>query len=213
MRSALRTRLASWRAWRDAPERISDTNCSTATDAPTRLSWPLEETQKLRGLIPIMRLLFDQQIAEHVNNDASDPDIGPLAHLILSGHTHAAHPAPPLPVDVTDIKQGTLGPYQLQLVGGALMLNKSIIRKAPPQGTAPGIADAPAEPTYGNASIYNPNQRGQILRIYHDTAKPFELEIVRTPIFSANGSVYREGRSMHMRMYIKAPRPASASRH
>ena len=36
MRSALRTRFASWCAWRDGPESTSETNCSTATDAPTR---------------------------------------------------------------------------------------------------------------------------------------------------------------------------------
>jgi len=168
---------------------------------PIVFPWLTSEIRTLAH-IPVMRMLDENRILEGLNNDSCDPDVGPLAHLILSGHTHAAHPSQGLPNDVTKIKQGRLGDFQFQLVAGALMLNKTTI-----QAIDSGSSSKPAyrATDFSNAST-DRNCRAQILRFYHDSARPEELKMYRIPVISVNGSVYRQGSPSQTTMYMTIPR-------
>jgi 3',5'-cyclic AMP phosphodiesterase CpdA len=176
-----------------------------AVHHPVAFPWLRKETKAL-GLFDVMYLLNESTIAEHLNNEASDPDIGPIAHLLLSGHTHTGHPAPPIPHDVTMIKQGTLGDFQLQLVGGALMLNKVVM----PPAARPASIRAPEtlkDSAFGNSSVESPLCCGHVLRLYYDDEKPMQLKLYRFPILTVSGSKYRQGMAEAITLYIKVARP------
>lgn len=164
---------------------------------PIAFPWSPSEIRTL-GHVPVMRMLDENRIVEDLNNNTCDPDVGPLAHLILSGHTHAAHPSRGIPDDVTQIKQGSLGDWQFQLVGGALMLNETAIKAG-----ASGSSSKPASnlTDFSNTST-DRNCRAQILRFYHDSARPEELKMYRIPIISVNGSVYRQGSPSRTTLYL-----------
>ncbi len=156
---------------------------------PLAFPWYRQET-KVLGIFPAMKLLQAESRIERLRNDVNDPPaLGPLAHLFLSGHTHIAHPAPgSLLPSVTSVSQATLGPYQLQMVGGSLMLNKHRRQTA---GTASSVDRADA--MYDPSTVLARNCQAQILRFRACEQRPGMLEMVRIPIFSENGSLYEEG--------------------
>src|SRR5713226_3015074 len=168
-----------------------------AVHHPIVFPWSPSDIQKF-GFIPVMRILDVDRVVEELNNEICDPDVGPLVHLILSGHTHAAHPASGIPGDVTEIKQGGLGDFQFQLVGGALMLNEAAIKANANQRRS--------TPNFSNSSIDSSFSRAQILRFYYDTARLHELMMYRIPILSVNGSIYRQGSPSRTTMYMATPK-------
>ena len=59
------------------------------------LGVPWEDSEvRAAGVFSAMKLLKDEERTRRLHNDKNDPvDFGPLVHLVLSGHTHLAHPA------------------------------------------------------------------------------------------------------------------------
>lgn len=159
---------------------------------PLAFPWDNSESRAY-GLAPQMRLLNDEAHARRLRNDNDDPKgAGSLAHLFLSGHTHASHPAPgALEGDVVDIFQGLLGRDQLQLVGGPLMLNRSRTHDQP-RDAKPAPTERDAE-LFKPASVLNYNCQAQILRFLASETRPGILQLVRIPVFSVDGSHYEVG--------------------
>ena len=151
------------------------------------VAFPWAESEVCRaGVVPQMRLKDDEHVANWLTNSADDPKgIGPLAHLILSGHTHLSHPAPGCSGDVVDIHQGLLSPYQLQLVGGALMLNKS-------RRVAQGLTAVPARQhdRFAPSTVDAARCQAQILRFMAAPELPGTIGLLRFPVLSADGTHY-----------------------
>lgn len=153
---------------------------------PVAFPWTADESHKA-GVVPQMRLLNDDDVARWVGNCANDPaGLGPLAHLILSGHTHLAHPAPGCNGDVVDIHQGLLGPYQLQLVGGSLMLNKS--RRSAKGKVAPATR---AHDQFAPSSVDADRCQAQVLRFMAAPELPGTVSMLRFPVRSVDGTLYK----------------------
>lgn len=156
-------------------------------------------------LFPAMRLLWAEKLARQLRNDADDPKgLGPHAHLFLSGHTHVAYPAGALPSNVGDIHQGALASSQLQLVNGALMLNKS--RKAAKR--SPNGPQAPFDRTrqrFVPATLDPGHCQAQILRFFSDEKRPGQLTLIRIPVSSIDGSVYVPGEPATVTLHFDTP--------
>jgi hypothetical protein len=167
------------------------------------LSFPWSKSEVGSGFASTMKLLKDERWAAIFRNDQDvPPGIGPWAHLILSGHTHLAHPAFGVSRDVTSISQGPLGPYQLQLVGGALMLNRSSMSRQ---------QDAPAAPETRDVAGFEPATVGphpsqaQILSFYvsADPEEPW-IDMTRTPVYSDDaGRHYVAGKSDSVTLHYR----------
>lgn len=154
---------------------------------PVAFPWTDNESHKA-GIVPQMRLKDDEDVASWLSNSANDPaGIGPLAHLILSGHTHLSHPAPGCRDDVVNIHQGVLSPYQLQLVGGALMLNKS--RRSAQGNAAPS---ARAHDHFAPSTVDGARCQAQILRFMAAPELPGTIGLLRFPVRSADGTLYAD---------------------
>lgn len=140
-------------------------------------------------ILPSRTLSRAKKWIRELRNDRDDPcGLGPLAHLFLSGHTHIAYPAGKLPDGIMG-NQGLLSSAQLQLVGGALMLNKSERAANAAANSAPTRAKR-KKPRYCVAAVdWNPCQ-AQILQFFADPNEHGQLIIVRTPVSSVDGSVY-----------------------
>ena len=125
-------------------------------------------------------------------------------HLVLSGHTHLAHPATGLHGDVVDVHQGLLSPWQLQLVGGSLMLNKS--RRAARQMIPPGAAVAVRDhDRFVPSTVDGTNCQAQILRFSASPAHPGALQMVRVPVVSVDGSLYEPGEPDGLTLHYATP--------
>jgi hypothetical protein len=147
-----------------------------------------------------------------LRNDRGDPkDLGPLAHLFLSGHTHIAYPAGELRENASEIYQGLLGCNQLQLVGGSLMLNKALSAVTGGGSASPAIASAPASASAPGFSISQTDTRNcqaQILRFYSDTDNRGQLLMYRIPIWSEDGSKYYPDKpSVGVKLPFDSPPP------
>lgn len=153
---------------------------------PVAFPWTADETHRA-GVVPQMRLLHDEDVARWLGNSANDPaGFGPLAHLILSGHTHLSHPAPGCSGDVVDIHQGLLGPYQVQLVGGSLMLNKS--RRSAQGKAAPATR---AHDQFAPSSVDGDRCQAQVLRFMAAPELPGTVSMLRFPVRSVDGTLYK----------------------
>jgi hypothetical protein len=164
---------------------------------PVTYPWSEDEVRFL-GVNCLMRMLSDDSTAERLSNDRGVPDIGPLAHLILSGHTHGAWPTR-LPDSVCDVRQDPLGSHQLQLVAGALLLKHA--PRAPPSGTSTLIRPQ----AFSDTLIDRSRCRAQVLRFYYDEERPWELVMYRIPISTSSGSKYRQGKPSRTVLYMQAP--------
>ncbi len=160
---------------------------------PLAYPYEFDESHAL-FLLPAMLLKDAEGWAREFRNDRNDPggQFGPLVHLFLSGHTHAAYPAGPLPGNVEEIYQGALGPPQLQLVGGPLMLNRSAKAARAPLAP-PGALAERGNRRYVPGALDTTNCQAQILRFYADPDRPGELTLLRVPVNAVDGSVYVEG--------------------
>jgi hypothetical protein len=141
-----------------------------------------------------------------LRNERNDPkNLGPLAHLFLSGHTHIAYPAGELRANASDIYQGLLAPNQLQLVGGPLMLNKAL------PAAKGGVAAASPAPEVAGFSIRETDSRNcqaQILQFFSDTDNPGQLVMYRIPVWSEDGSKYATDQSsVGVRFSFDSPGP------
>jgi DNA-directed RNA polymerase specialized sigma24 family protein len=150
------------------------------------------ESHILVPFVSQMQLLDAADRAADLRNDANDPPgLGVLAHLFLSGHTHASYPADDIPPGTMG-NQGDLTQHQLQLVGGSLMLNMS--RKL---ASATAVGKSPVEirenRKYNRAAIDWTSCQAQILRFYAHVGEPGKLTMIRVPVRSVDGSVYVEG--------------------
>lgn len=123
-----------------------------------------------------------QKAAEHIRfftNEGRKAQLGPLVHLFLSGHTHAGYPGGPLPAVVSEIYQGQLHRYQMQLVVGPLMLNKS---RKPEHRLPTRTVDG-----YGECRLNLSNCQAQILQFFSDPDIPGELTLFRIPVVAISG--------------------------
>lgn len=156
--------------------------------------------------VPSMKLLQAARWVRELRNDRDIPRrLGSLAHLFLSGHTHIAYPAGDLPKNVTDIHQGLLAPNQLQLVGGPLMLNKSE-KAANTSNKPPPAQSTRKKPRYSLGAVDASNCQAQVLRFFADTEQPGQLVMFRIPVWSEDGSEYREDMpSAGVRMFYNTP--------
>ncbi len=147
-----------------------------ATHHPLAFPWQPDETNK-NGL-DIMRLLNDEACIRRFSNEGPViNEFGPWFHLFLSGHTHRAHPSHGHTANVVDIHQASLGDYQLQLVGGPLMLNK----RAENIGAYP-----PASKDFTPATVDTSSCQAQILRFYA-SLKDSSLIMLRLGVYSHEG--------------------------
>jgi hypothetical protein len=156
---------------------------------PLVFPWNANEARSI-GVFSAMRLLGGDTHVRMLRNDADDPQgIGPLAHLIMGGHTHLAFPAGGLSGDVTSVHQGLLAPSQLQLVGGPLMLNKSrrtTRRNVPSKSNRNNVGFVPS-------TVDATNCQAQILQFRASEERPGILQMLRIPVTSIDGSAYIEG--------------------
>lgn len=146
------------------------------------LAFPWSRAEVRSGLASTMQLLKGQKWAAIVRNDQNvPPGIGPWAHLILSGHTHMSHPGHGVSRDVTSLSQGPLDAYQLQLVGGSLMLNRSSADRGD-GGTPAHRRDADL---FEPATVDPHPCQAQILRFFA-SRDPDDtwIEMVRTQVWS-----------------------------
>jgi len=160
--------------------------------------------------LPSMVLRNALACARELRNDRNDPqDIGPLAHLFLSGHTHHCYPAGALPSSVTAIRQGDLSAWQLQLVGGPLMLNQSTkAARAQAHGNHT-VKQDPTHPRYQPTTTDNRTCQAQILRFFADSEEPGNLTMLRIPVYSVDGSVYSHERASVVTMTYDTPPPST----
>ena len=164
----LRTRLDKYARQRKRGLRI------LATHHPIAFPWESNEIEV--GPIQQMKLLDADKKAKHLRNDLNHPPgLTPWFHLLISGHTHLNYPVS-LPQDVTQITQGPLSDYQLQVVGGALMLNAK-------RRTAPNQSRTVKGYSY-NAVDQSPCQ-ASILRFY--ATGPHQIMMHRFRIASVDG--------------------------
>lgn len=123
-----------------------------------------------------------------LRNDRNDPEkLGPLAHLFLSGHTHIAYPAGDLCASASEVYEGLLGPNQVQLVGGSLMLNKDLSKAS---GNSVAATASPVVKGYSIRAQDPRNCQAQILQFFSDTDQPAQLVMFRIPVWSEDGSKY-----------------------
>jgi hypothetical protein len=147
------------------------------------LAFPWEASELGGKIISKLKLLKEEKWAAFLRNDRNIPSgIGPWAHLLLSGHTHLFHPAPGLPQDVTEITQGALSAYQLQLVGGSLMLNRSSSQRN--EGAVPPASTRSNVKGFFPATVDPHPCQAQILRFYAsaDREEPW-VKMMRMPVY------------------------------
>lgn len=176
-----------------------------ATHHPFAFPWKSHEILNF-GVIPSMRILRSNHWIHKLNAFAD----GPLAHLLLAGHTHLAHPGLKLPDCVTKVEQGYLSPYQLQLVGGALMLNTSSVRNGitPPNEIEHSIRSAS---NFNPPTVLSYSCQAQILRFSYYPRSPQKLSLIRMPVISHCGEKYFVGPPTDTTVYISDLDVSSAS--
>lgn len=191
---------AQWQASNTSHFRI------LALHHPLAFPYEFDENHALH-VFGAMHLKGAESWGHEFRNDRNDPaQFGPLVHLFLSGHTHAAYPAGPLPGNVEEIYQGALGPPQLQLVGGPLMLNRSA-KAVQGAGQPRGLVDR-TKSRYVPGTLDPGNCQAQILRFFADSERPGELTMIRIPVGSVDGSVYVAGDPVAVSMAYDARRAA-----
>jgi hypothetical protein len=176
--SAMRARLGElWQSEKQRHFRILLTHHPLAFPFGNKL--PFVVSMGLQGA--------DRCIKELRNVRDEPRNLGSLVHLFLSGHTHIAYPAGELCDSASEIYEGLLGPNQLQLVGGSLMLNKDL-----PSASGESLASTTSAKVKGySIRAQDPrNCQAQILQIYSDTNLPGQLVMYRIPVWSEDGSKY-----------------------
>lgn len=120
-----------------------------------------------------MSMLNDTQVAQHLQTGPSI-GVGPLAHLVLSGHTHRLYPAHgTLPPNAGFAYHPPLGLHQLQLVVGSL--SKAIRH-------SPGVSSGPRHDANGEPHQF------QVLRFFSVSGHPQSLVMKRALIGRDNGT-------------------------
>ena len=172
---------------------------------PLAFPWESQEV-RTAGVFSAMKLLRDEDHARLLRNDDNVPSgFGPLMHLFLSGHTHLAHPAIGLSGDVVGVHQGLLAPYQLQLVGGSLMLNKSRRAAKAVAVTSNEGATAREHERFVPSTVHDANCQAQILRFMASPDAPGSLRMFRIPVYSTDGSFYEAGDPDGLILYYDTP--------
>lgn len=143
------------------------------------LTFPWQPAEISVGGVDKMRLLNDEACARRFSNEGPRLEgLGPWFHLFLSGHTHHAHPGHGLSGEVGAIRQAKLGDYQLQLVGGPLMLNQPHIDSS----ARPEVAG------FSPATVDSASCQAQILRFYASSTQPI-IRVMRLGVYSLDGGV------------------------
>jgi Calcineurin-like phosphoesterase len=151
------------------------------------IAFPWEEGETRKSGMAAMRLLNDHECIKRFNDQGPiRAELSPWFHLFLSGHTHRAHPGHDgVDYDITDIRQDRLSAYQLQLVGGPLMLNK---HAAHPHPSSP--KRLPAGRVFSPTSVDHTLCQAQILRFCLASNLPKgALVLERYGIYSPNSGV------------------------
>lgn len=136
-------------------------------------------------IVPTNKLANSSDVVDLLRNDtANSPELQPLIHLFLSGHTHDAMPGVKLPDIVSECYQDNLAPSQLQLVSGALMLARD---RGKVESGFSSLLDENLHQHFTHSSLFRANQQFQVLRFWQD---PLEV---------------RDGTYMERRVYVRVP--------
>ena len=182
-----------------------------ATHHPIAFPYEKGEVRPLIAPFPdAMHLANSEEVARSLSNSARQPLKDPYVHIILSGHTHARYPGGKFSLGVTEVYQGNnLDRYQLQLVAGSLMLNRSVKEVATSTATS-------AEPLQMNRSCkgfapavlnFHPCQ-ADLLRFSMVSApmpgEQWHLKLERIPIVCAMGTEYilLQGEAQQIDLYV-----------
>jgi len=107
--------------------------------------------------------------------------------------------------DVVGVHQGLLAPYQLQLVGGSLMLNKSR-RASKAVAVASNVgATAREHELFVPSTVHDANCQAQVLRFMASPDAPGSLRMFRIPVYSTDGSLYEAGNPDGLTLYYDTP--------
>ena len=175
------------------------------------------EQKEIAPLAPLpwpdkMRLACAKEVATWLRNETLREPNDVLAHLLIAGHTHARYPGGAFTKVVTEIHQPWLEPQQLQIVGGSLMLNRSVSQMdfsgSTPEPVKEGNAILkvfhllfssfiPARLIFC-AFTYDENQRPGI-------GEPHKLKLERISIIALLGREYRSWpeRSQNVTLYFR----------
>lgn len=132
------------------------------------LAFPYESHERRVAGAEQMVLSDASVLVDRLRNDVADPDgqgRSPLAHLFLSGHTHKAHPAIPLPPNLQTLYQGGLSTKQAQFVTGSLLLPRDFAKVRANAQPAVVTRD---NPSFATPQIYDATQQFELLRFFHD---------------------------------------------
>jgi len=58
---------------------------------------------------------------------------------------------------------------------------------------------------FSNLSVDRNLFKAQVLRFYFEPVRPWEVVMYRIPVYSANGSIYRQGAPSRTILYMTAP--------
>jgi Calcineurin-like phosphoesterase len=136
--------------------------------------------------LPSNRILDPERCGRILANDANTPNAGPLAHVILSGHTHAQYPWGQFPADAGGVKQGPIRNMHMQLVGGPLMLNRVPPHIDDADSTWDSIENRPT-PNYNLTRVDFANCQAQLLRFYSDPDAKGVIRLRRWQILAESG--------------------------
>lgn len=143
------------------------------------LVYPYHPSERTAAMLKEKMVLSnDKLVLDRLRNDDTTNGPHPYVHLVLSGHTHHGQPGNKLPDNVRNIKQGTLGEDQLQLVSGSLMLLQSRGKSARKSEAVSGFTDV---------SVLPHQQQFQLLRFYADTTAPHGIWLQRYVFARAPG--------------------------
>ena len=123
-----------------------------------------------------MRLQYAATVQAQLQNIRGVPAVGPLAHLILSGHSHEQYPTGKWSPAVVGMRQKGMGESQLQLVAGPLGLNRG--------------SSAAANTYASGEGCPKPNCQAEILRFYAADDADEQLILRRTSVRSITGHYY-----------------------
>ncbi|HTS23649.1 MAG TPA: metallophosphoesterase [Casimicrobiaceae bacterium] len=122
--------------WRSRPHSAHGDFRILAVHHPVDFPYPRAESSAFgQPYLPKTNVLTDVKKTVDALAAPAPDRRGPLVHLLLSGHTHVGHPAHgKLPREIPTRDKGTLHPYQLQLVTGALLCPPERDPDAPERG-------------------------------------------------------------------------------
>ena len=182
-----------------------------ATHHPIAFPYESREVRPLIAPFPdAMHLENSVEVAQSLRNPARQPLRDPYIHVILSGHTHARYPGGKFSLGVTEVHQKNLDRYQLQLVAGSLMLNRSVKEVAASTATSAELLQMKRScDGFAPAVLdFHPCQ-ADLLRFSMKSApepgEPWQLKLERIPIVCAMGTEYilLQGEAQQIDLYVR----------